>query len=224
MASKARQSFDSNLKDIESLVDFYKVAELLAKDTKTKMGDGEDVVLRSAIVLLVTFWEAYVEDIVEEALEHIVEHAPGPDKLPKGLKQEISKELKADKNEIALWQLAGNGWKAVVRDRLPAMKESRNRSFNTPKSLQTKEFFEKALGIPDITKAWTINDKPSEGVCKTLDKLIEIRGQIAHRGKLSKTISIKVVEDTKEFISKIVAKTGGHLQTELKLITGKPLW
>lgn len=224
MASKARQSFDSNLKDIESLVDFYKVAELLAKDAKTEMGEGEDVVLRSAIVLLVTFWEAYVEDVVEEALEHIVKHAPGPDKLPKGLKQEISKELKADKNEIALWHLAGNGWKAVVQDRLPAMKESRNRSFNTPKSTQTKEFFEKALGISDITKAWTIDDKTPQDICNLLDKLIEIRGRIAHRGKLPKKISVAFVVKTKEFISKIVSLTGGRLNTELKSITGKPLW
>jgi hypothetical protein len=226
MASNSRKIFDQNLSDIDQLIQYYQTVESLYQKQRKALPTGADVVLRSAWVLLVTYWEAYLEDIASEALEHLVKQIVDPDKLPKELKKIIAKELIADKNDLAVWALAANGWRTIIQNRLPKIQESRNRSFNTPKSAQTRDFFCNALGIKDITTSWVIGGKKPEEVCKILDRLVELRGQIAHRGKLTegKKVNVKGVEILKKWIKRLVAKTGGRINTELKNSTGVPLW
>lgn len=222
MASNARNSFDENLVDIERLIDFHQVAEHLDKEVSPDSPPpvGKDVVLRSAIVLLVTYWEAYLEDITTEAITLIVDKVSDPTKLPKDLKKSIIKELAKDPNELASWQLAGDGWRKLLQDRLPKLQEGRDRSFNTPKSHQTREFLSVALGIADVTKAWEFAERTPEENAAKLDALVETRGQIAHRGKLTKKITEESVTDATDFIKKLVSKTGGKISTEVKKITG----
>lgn len=230
MASKARGAFEDNIQDITRLLEYYKAAEALTKASTESVAlpEGSDVVLRSAVVLLVTYWETYIEDIVSEGVSHLVTHVSDPDKLPKELKKIIAKELKQDQNDIAVWQLAGDGWRPLISSHLEKFKESRNRNFNTPKSIQTREFVRTALGIDDITKSWKITvdktDSTSEMCCKMLDSIIEVRGKIAHRGKLSKPINKTSVSTLASIIKQIVGKTGGAINTHVKQITNVPLW
>jgi len=225
MASQARKTFDENHKDIENLLDYYSVSEQLHEDNpEDGLMDGADVVLRSAIVLLVTYWEAYLEDIVTEAIEHIVEHVKDPIKIPKELKKTVIRELIAEKNELALWKLTGDGWRDCIKSRLPQLKEARNRSFNTPKSTPTQIFIRSALGIEDITKSWLFQERDAITNAKFLDKLVELRGQIAHRGKIKKEITDESVKMLSLFVKEIVSKTGGSINTGVKKIAGSPLW
>src|SRR5687768_16205818 len=77
-------------------------------------------------------WEAYCEDLAAEAVEHLVTNAPDTTALPKVLRKTIASELESDKNDLAVWDLAGEGWKAVLRSRLADITERRNRSLNNP--------------------------------------------------------------------------------------------
>lgn len=225
MPSAARKAFTENLNDIDLLIDYYQAAQALYDDDpKEPLPKGADVVLRSAIVMIVTYWESYVEDIVSEALRHIVNEVDDPNKLPKNLKKLIAKELHADKNELAAWKLCGDGWREVVMNRLPDLKESRDRRFNTPKTVQTKEFVASALGIPDITAAWKIDDKSPAKTGEYLDRLVAVRGKIAHRGKLKTKVTIKTVKHFQEFAKKLVTKTGGRINTEVRKMAGSGLW
>ena len=225
MASQARKTFDENHKDIENLLDYYSVSEQLHEDYPDDgLMDGADVVLRSSIVLLVTYWEAYLEDIVTEAIEHIVEHVEDPTKIPKELKKTVIRELSGDKNELAMWRLTGDGWRDCIKSRLPQLKEARNRSFNTPKSAQTQSFIHSALGIVDITKTWDFQDRDASTNAKYLDTLVELRGQIAHRGKIKKKITDESVKALSLFVKELVSKTGGSINAEVKKIAGSPLW
>ena len=224
MASKSRKAFDDNIQDVENLVHYYEFADESFRDTKIKPPPGADIVLRSAVVMLVTYWEAYVEDIVTEGVAHLVKHASDPQKLPKELRKAIAKELKADKNDIAIWQLAGDGWRSLLTKRLPDLTKGRNRSFNTPKSGQTREFVRSALGIDNITSSWKVDSKESAESCQTLDKLVELRGKIAHRGKLSKPLRVDDITTLTEWIKQLVSKTGGNINTCLKKSCGVPLW
>ncbi|MGD9873530.1 MAG: HEPN domain-containing protein [Kiritimatiellia bacterium] len=224
MASKARKAFDENMVDVENLIQYYEFADESFREAAIEPPPGADVVLRSAIVLLVTYWEAYIEDIVSEGVAHLVEHVPDPNNLPKELLKAIARELKTDKNEIAIWRLASDGWRELLTQRLPGFRERRNRSFNTPKSDQTRQFVCEALGISDITLCWKIDkDEPAQ-TCKVLDKVVELRGQIAHRGKLSKTVKPEVVRSMTEWFKKLVSKTGGHINSFIKKSCGVPLW
>ncbi len=225
MASKARTTFNENLKDIEKLLDYYGATEQLHQDyPEDGLMEGADVVLRSSLVLLVTYWESYIEDIVDEAVDHVVENLADSAKIPKELKKTVIQELRDDKNELALWSLTGEGWRDCLRSRLPRLKESRNRNFNTPKATQTQMFIRAALGIEDITKGWRFGGRDSSVNSKYLDKLVELRGQIAHRGKLEKRITSDFVKELSDFVRELVSKTGGSLNAEVEKISGTPLW
>jgi hypothetical protein len=224
MASKSRKRFDESAADIDTLIDLYEAMVALSKAEGKPIDEGVEVLFRSAVVLMVSHWEAYVEDICSEALEHLVNRMKGASKLPKQIKQQVARDLKAEKNEIAIWQLADDGWKAYLRDRLLIHKEARDRSFNTPRAQSTADFVKMVLGIEDIRTSWTLEGSSPEAVAKKLDALVEVRGQIAHRGRVGSKLDRAFISDHIAFLRKVVSKTGGAINAHLKHITGKGLW
>lgn len=99
MASKARQSFDDNSKDIKRLLTAWHEFEGIAKEIPEEGDEIEipatrTVFLKSIIVLLVSYWEAYLEDIAGEALKHIIQNINDANELPKELKKPSPKSLK----------------------------------------------------------------------------------------------------------------------------------
>lgn len=150
MPSKARKALTDNLTDVTRLLQLHAEAG----------GDGPgrrrglEVLNKSAIVLLTSYWESYCEDITEEGIEHIIKYTKSADALPKAMKKLIAKELKEDKNELAVWSLAGDSWRQLLASRLEQYKASRNWNFNTPKPAQVDELFMDGLGIDKISDAW----------------------------------------------------------------------
>lgn len=173
---------------------------------------------------MVSHWEAYVEDICSEALDHLVQHASDATKLPKEIKKQVADEIKEEKNEIWMWQLADSGWRQYLKDRLPGLRLARERSFNTPKAQNTAEFVRRVLGIADIRTSWEFEGFTPEVASKKLDALVEVRGQIAHRGKVRLQLDEKWVKEHVAFLQKVVSKTGGQINAHAKKVTGKPLW
>ncbi len=221
MPSNARKAFDDNLKDIKRLM------ELHQQEGGTSSGRrfGLEVLNKSAIVLITSYWEAYCEDIAAEALAHIVEHSSSADALPKALMKEIAKELKADKNELAIWGVADEKWKGYLRTRLENLQETRNRKLNTPKSDNIDQLFESAVGITKVSSSWSWAKKMSVKRARTkLDKFVSLRGSIAHRGQTLKSVKKAEVTDYLNFIKQLTAKTGGRVNSHVKKETGKPLW
>jgi RiboL-PSP-HEPN len=82
MPSKARVSLDKNLEDVKALLKFH---EALGGNEEEER--GLEVLNKSAIVLITSYWEAYCEDIAEEGLECIVTRAKTADVLPKEIKK-----------------------------------------------------------------------------------------------------------------------------------------
>jgi hypothetical protein len=229
MASLARKSFDDNSKDIKRLLDVWNALQRLAKRVPQK-SDGTEipatriVFLKSIIVLLISYWEAYLEDIAGEALKHIIQNVKDSNELPKELKKAITKELEKEKDELAVWKLCGDNWRMLCLDRFQVLTEQRNRNFNSPKSYLTNEFIQKSIGLENITKKWKTDTLDSEQCNKKLDDLIELRGAIAHRGKVTRTLTMDSVTADIEFIKKLVASTGGAINSFVKKITHISLW
>ena len=224
MPSNARKKFDDNAGDIYHLIDLYKGAVSVFEFDGDEIPEGYEVVFRSAVVLMVSHWEAYVEDICGEALDHMVTHVKDPGKLPKEMKKQVAKEVKAAQNEIEVWELANQGWKNYIRERMPAFRQARERSFNTPKAQNTAEFIKLMIGIDDIRKAWIFDGKDKATVGRQLDDLIKLRGEIAHRGRLPKRLDADFVTAKMTFLRKLVSKTGGRINTHVKQVTGIPLY
>lgn len=224
MGSVARKQFDSNIRDIHLLLDHYFRDELLAESGGAKIPERADVLFRSAIVLLVSHWEAYIEDICEEALQLIVKEAPSSKALSDDIKRHIARELKESKNELEPWKIADGGWRQLLTVRLGQMKDARNRIFNSPKTSNVSDFVERTLGLKNIQSNWKLEDYSAADCAEKLDELIEIRGSIAHRGKSRAPIDKIWIEDHLRFIEMIASKTGGSINRHVRKMTGASLW
>jgi RiboL-PSP-HEPN len=221
MASKARASFDRNAKDIKRLLDLHTQVGGNSKGRRY----GLEVLNKSAIVLITSFWEAYCEDIAAEGLEHLVEHAKKADSLPIELKKQIAKAIKKEPNEIELWKIADDCWRQHLRDRFSELKQDRDRRLNTPKTANINELFMSAVGIERMSDRWKWAKKmTAKRASDKLDKFVELRGSIAHRGQPATSVTKAQVTDYFEFIKQLTAKTGGAVNQLVKSVTAKPLW
>jgi len=221
MPSKAWKSFDQNAQDIERLLELHQEKG----GTSPGRRRGLEVLNKSAIVLITSYWEAYCEDIATEGLEHIVQHGRSPDQLPKEIKQIIAKELKADPNDLSVWSLCGEGWKTILKTRLDHLRDQRNRKLNTPRTQNIDDLFLQALGLSSISSSWKWPKKMTiDRARNKLDNYVTLRGEIAHRGIAANAVTKNQVEDYFYFIKRLVSKTGSAVNSHARKITGKPLW
>jgi hypothetical protein len=221
MPSKGYVAFTQNASDIQRLLEIHREQSGTSPGRRYKL----EVLNKSAIVLITSFWEAYCEDLATEGLEHIVKHSISSDLLPKEIRQVIAKELKRDVNELAVWSLCGDGWKNVLRSNLEHLRDQRNKRLNTPRTENIDELFHNALGIPRVSSSWSWAKKMTvDRAREKLDKYVTLRGEIAHRGKAAKGVTKAQVQDYFEFIKKLASKTGGTVNMHVRKITGKPLW
>jgi len=221
MPSKARKAFDENAKDIEKLLRLHEQEGGTAKGRRF----GLEVLNKSAIVLITSYWEAYCEDIAAEALEHLVKHLKDAANLPVELKKQVAKELKNDPHDLAVWKLSGSGWSKHLKSRLNDLRQERSRRLNTPKYSNIDGLFHSAIGVADISCSWTWARKMTVARArKKLDKYVTLRGEIAHRGKAAKSVKKADAVDYFDFIQKVAGKTGGAVNTHVKRATGKALW
>jgi hypothetical protein len=220
LASKARRAFDKNANDVRRLLDIH--ADI-GGDAKGRRY-GLEVLNKSALVLITAVWEAYCEDLASEALEHLVTNVSEPKKLPKELKKKISAEIKTEANELAMWDLAGDGWKDKTRARLASLTIERNRKLNTPKSAQIDELFAAAIGLTSISSAWKWKKMSVAKARAKLDSYVTLRGEIAHRGTPAAAVKKANVTDFFSHVERLVRLTGGKTNSYVKATTGKGLW
>ncbi|MYX83567.1 MULTISPECIES: HEPN domain-containing protein, partial [unclassified Streptomyces] len=141
----------------EAVPDIGRLTEFHEKETGSARGRRRpeiQVVSRSAVVLTCASWEAFCEDLAAEALNHLADHAKSAADLPTEVKKSIKKSMLDDKHELAIWNLADDGWRTALRDRASRLTDDDDRSLNTPKPDPVKEFFLHNVGIKDITAAW----------------------------------------------------------------------
>jgi hypothetical protein len=220
MPSKARAAFDKNAQDVERLLEIHSDVGGDAKGHRF----GLEVLNKSAMVLLTAVWEAYCEDIAAEALEHLVAHAPSGSVLPTELKKRITVDIKADHNELAMWELADSGWKARARARLATLTTERNRRLNTPKTEQIAELFASAIGLADVSDAWRWKKMSAVKAKAKLDKYVTLRGAIAHRGAAAAGVEKAQVQDYFRHVKRLVSKTGGRVNSHVRDATGKSVF
>lgn len=220
MASKSRQSFDRNVKDVERLLEIHADVGGDAQGRRF----GLEVLNKSAIVLITAIWEAYCEDLAAEALDHLVANVAAGVLLPKELRKKIAADIKADPNELAMWDLADSGWRARTKARLASLMAERNRRLNTPKSKHIDELFVASIGLANVSAAWQWQKMSAVSARAKLDKFVELRGAIAHRGAAAASVKKSQAVDYLWHVTSLVGKTGGRVNAHVKGTSGKPLW
>jgi hypothetical protein len=217
--TKARRAFNESAADVERLLAIHAAIGGTGPGRRYQL----EVLNKSAVVLITAIWEAFCEDLAAEALDHIVDNVDAADELPLNLRKAIAVRLKKAPHELAVWDLADDGWKAVIRGRLAELTSERNWNMNTPKSDKVDQLFTDAIGLASISDAWKWPKMTPEHARKKLDGYVSLRGAIAHRGKSATTCRKVQVNDYFKHVKRLAGRTGTRVRAFVRATTGKRL-
>jgi len=198
-SNKHTKALTTNLGDITRLKDIH------ARITPKGPGRKHDVEVlhKSAIVLLVACWEAFIEDMAEPTLNWMIVNAKGHKVFPESVLERISSTHQGSK----AWLLAGDGWKQVLRDNLKEVLARTTATLNTPKSEQVDALFEKTIGLKTLSAASHWKGRPAEQSRKSLNDLVTLRGSIAHRVSGARHVRVKDVSEAEDLICRLAVKS-----------------
>lgn len=123
------QNFFDNLYEISELASIHTEIAGNTRGRKSKV----QVLNKSAIVLLTASWEYYVEDLVREAFKFLLDNAEDHTAFPFSVLAKASKEIKNDKDDRRVWQLAGDGWKSILENYKNTILEKEIDYFHVPR-------------------------------------------------------------------------------------------
>ena len=208
--------FLSNIAEVRRLLEIH--------EKVTGKGPGKrrnvQVLNKSAIILLVACWEAYVEDLCEVAFDFMLKHAPSHDVFPDSVLERVASKHQGPK----AWELAGDGWKAALQGHRKAIRARTTERLNTPATDQVKQLFLKTIGLDDLDSAWHWQGKMVQGSADTLNALVRLRGSIAHRVQASEPVWKKTVLAHIKFIRYLAVRSTNHVRQYVHKRTGKYPW
>jgi hypothetical protein len=167
-------NFSAAIQDVDTLLSLH-----------DKLGPQRDrplaaleVLKRSAIILTVTAWEAFVEDAIRVSFEQRISKATCPKDVNGTFCAIASGWLNSSPKPLDLPRWTGDGWKEILKER--CMEEIKD--LNTPNSDNIRRLSKRYLGW-DITSSWKWGAVTPSSACRRLDKLIQRRGELVHCGK-----------------------------------------
>lgn len=214
--------FSKFIDNAEHAVELITLHEELNKGKKTH--HEHEVLTKSCIVLLVACWEAFVEDCAESAVEFLVKEISSPTKLPKELLKHISSELKADKNDLKVWDLCGDGWRQIVRIHYKAMLSKHLGPFNTPRAGNIDNLYKAVLGLENLSSCWHWKRMSPKMAKEKLSEIITLRGSIAHRVEASRKVTRAYTNRAGINLIFLSIKTSNHVRKYIYGATGKFPW
>jgi len=177
--ARATVNFNLAIKEVRDLLDFY--SGLSEDQNQNNM--NLEVFKRSSVILMVTAWESFVEDMLGLHINHRLNDAKSPDDISKAFNTVANSWYVAILNkyenhpkprDFTRW--TGDNWKELIREKL----REDLISLNTPKSKNIGNLSKRYLGV-DITQEWNMPRITAQQVSGKLDRLIELRGEITHR-------------------------------------------
>ncbi len=185
---------------------------------------GLDVLNKSGVMFVAAAWEAFVEEAAAQAIDHFLKEATSHADIPLPIRKATAKGLEEHKNELKVWDLAGDGWKTVVTTYRDQVIKEEIATFNTPKPHNVDTLYKKLLGIDSICASWHWQGMSAAAAQKKLKQFIETRGAIAHHGDLDSSITKSYVEDHRKFINRLAVRTANTIRAEIKDKIGSNPW
>ncbi len=183
-----------------------------------------EVLHKSAIVLLVATWEAFVEDLAAHAFDALLAAAKDHTTFPPEVLTSASAPLKKAADNREVWKLAGDGWKQVLEDHRTELFAQCIGKLNTPKPKQIDGLFHSLIGISNISSRWHWKGMSDQDAALKLEQLIELRGSIAHRASSSQKVYKYMVEDYVEFVARLSVVSSNRVLAFVSARTGKMAW
>jgi hypothetical protein len=203
-AATHMESLKSNMKEVERLLDIHKTIAGAGVGRKRNV----EVLNKSAMVLLLACWEAFVEDLATDAFDKMLQHAHEPTIFPEFVLAIAAKELKKA-DTLTYWSIAKAGWKPELtkhRNRILAKYVERG-SFNTPSSDNIDKLFAEMVGLTSLSKQWHWPGMGCQQASDKLGRLIETRGNIAHRVSTAKSVKKSHVVSYRKFLYRLAVIT-----------------
>jgi hypothetical protein len=212
-------NLNNNLSEVNRLLEIH----LQLVGNKPGYKHNVAVLNKSAIILLVACWEAFIEDLAETAYNIILRRATNYSQINNKVLGCVGKYIKESKNDLEVWQLAGTGWKNELQKYKEDLFSRYIGKLNTPRREQVDELYKMLFGIPSISTNWHWGGMKTENAIKKLDRLITIRGAISHRVTASNKIYKEHVVDYTSFINHLSIAMSNSIRTEIiKLTTTEP--
>lgn len=206
MPSTSRLNFERHLlRDVDQLRGRHRLAH---------PGPGRPAsdLTRSGVFLLCAAWELYAEEVIIECFKMIITEAPEPLKLPKTPRQTLAKAVKADKHELAVLKMAGEGWREYFFE----IAKSEVASLNTPSANNINRLFGDLIGIDTVAFF--------EPNAARISTFISKRGDIAHKGSQAGHVSINDLDLDYAFICGLVRDLDNFLVRPLQQLVGRRPW
>lgn len=202
------QRLEKNIAEVKHLLEIHK--EIAGNSPGRK--HNVEVLNKSAIVLLVACWEAFVEDLASSAFNFILSHASDHSIFPDDVLALASRKLKAAPDNREVWRLAGDGWRAVLQTHREDLFKEYIGKLNTPKPKQVDGLFLSLLGMPSISTRWAWHNVSKEKTSEKLNKLIELRGAIAHQVAAGKAVPKAMVSSYMWFIYRLAVISSNRVR------------
>lgn len=206
--TQASGNFAFAVSDIYHLLDFY--------DEQTGTGRPDprfEVLKRTGVILTITAWETFVEDVLTAEFTKQLDQSKAPGDVQSVFNlvaQKWQARIRGDGRDSpkppTFVQWTGDNWKHLLKENF----ENDIASLNTPNSQNTRKLFKRYLGF-DVTSDWRWPGMSSETACSRLDALIELRGELVHRGSdpLERRARVprRQLEDAVNLVERLVRST-----------------
>nr|WP_246011062.1 HEPN domain-containing protein [Nocardia mexicana] len=164
-------------------------------------GPGYGHLLRSGVALCYTAWEVFVEEALLETVELLLESTE-PHSLPGTFRDWIVE------GKPSPWAFVGDGWRsealALVHKRIEGDGKGRF-GFNTASVGNVDGLYNQVLGFsPIYAVKWS--GRSNAMVRRDVSDLVEIRGEIVHKGTTPGALNLKGVRSWSEFVTRLCEK------------------
>lgn len=176
-SSRAYSNFVWTIKDVERLLKVYNSSFL----TVTAVALREiSVIKRATIVMAVTCWETYVEDMLNEEFQQCLQMAKSPVDVQSAFNATADQWLQSHSRNAVKYikEWTGDAWKPIVLEHF----KKAVRGLNSPSSKKIRKLSTRYLNV-DVTRFWRWPGVSQEAACRKLDILIERRGDLVHRAR-----------------------------------------
>lgn len=204
----------SNLKQVERLFEIH--SEIAGSGPGRKV--GVEVLNKSAVVLLVACWEAFLEDLGDAAFEEMLEANETPSAIPVKVRIAASQSLRQSDDPRRVWDLADGGWRDVLRD----YKKGLLKDFHNPGPFKIDVLFKKLLDLDGLSSSWDWGYGSAEGNKRKLEALLELRHGIAHR--VSARRSIRKGDVQTDLVRNLARSSHRAVNWHLREVTGSAPW
>lgn len=183
-----------------------------------------EVLNKSAILFACASFEAFIEDLATRSFDHLVLKSKDHTTLPKAILKSIAEAVRNDKNEIKIWDLAGEGWRKVAEHHKDGLIRKYIGPFNTPKPHNVESLLRELIGFPETYSIWKWKGMTATASKNKLKIFVELRGSLAHGSKPATPVLKKDVIGYIKFLATLSVRLSNDVATYCELHTGEEPW